>query len=191
MKKEKLANIISIILGPQVWAPLIFLVGFSHSGINNYNSYLLLPSILVLQVFLPLAYLYLAPKVGLATSWDLPKREERYPFLGLVFITSLISLYLIHQFGDQFLFNLFLLFFILLSVVFVITLYWKISLHTYLNTFGVIFINYLFDWKLPFLFLTIPIVFWARLTLKKHTILQLLAGILISLGFMLLGFQFL
>lgn len=188
---EKVAQITSIVLGPQVWLPVLFLSALFHPGFQSENLLMLVPSILILQVVIPLGYLYLAPKVGLATAWDLPKRGERYLFLSLVILTSIISLYLIKELGDEFLFKLDLLTLGLILITFIITLYWKISLHSVLNAFGAIFINYLYGWNLPFLYLTIPIIFWARLTLKKHTAAQLLAGILVALGFMILGLQFL
>lgn len=172
----ELARLISILLGPQIWLPVLFLIIMFRSGVQPG----LFLSILFLQVIIPLAYLHLAPKLGLAIAWDLPNRRERYPFLAVALISSLISLFLSYQFGTKLLFDLNSLVVIFLTVFFLITLYWQISLHTALNTFGAILVNSLFDWNLAFLYLTIPVIFWARLTLKRHTIQQLLAGIIVS-----------
>lgn len=172
----KVAQLISILLGPQIWLPVLFFIIIFRLGAHPGLFF----SILFLQVIIPLAYLYLAPKLGLGTHWDLPKRQERYPFLAIVLIGSLISLFLSYQFGTKFLFDLNSLTVIFLIVFFLITLYWQISLHTALNTFGAILVNFLFDWNLAFLYLTIPTILWARLTLKRHTLSQLMAGIIIS-----------
>lgn len=186
---NKLAEIISVLLGPHVWLPAIFIAAIFSSHLNQPQLITLLPSIVILQVIIPLAYLYIAPKIGLASAWDLPKRKERYLFLAVISISSIMSLLLIYSFGTKLLFHLNLLLFILLLVLFEITLRWKISLHISLNTTGAILINFLFGWNLLFLFLAIPLIFWARLTLKKHTAWQLLAGILISASFMLVGLK--
>lgn len=188
---QKLAKYLSIILGPQTWIPALYIIMILRTGLSNHQVLILLPSMLLLQVIIPLGYLYLAPKVGLATAWDLPKRQERYLFLLIVFITATISLFLTYQFGTKLLFNLNILLLILLVVLSLITYYWKISLHASLNTVGSILINFLFDWHLWFLYLTIPIIFWARLKLRKHTFSQLLAGIIISALFMFLGLKLL
>lgn len=180
MDIRRFAGLLSVLLGPMIWLPVLFLTTMFQSGLNNQQLTILFPSILFLEVLIPLIYLYIAPRIGLATAWDLPKRKERYPFLTLVFITNLISLFLAYQFGTKLLFDLNILLITCLIILFAITFYWQISLHTALNTLGAILINFLFGWNLPFLYLTIPLIFWARLVLNKHSIIQLLTGILVS-----------
>jgi hypothetical protein len=51
-------------------------------------------------------------------------------------------------------------------------------------------INFLFDWNLPLLYLTIPVIFWARLRLKKHTVSQLIMGIIVTTIVLLGGLGF-
>ena len=158
MDIKRISSLISIILGPATWLPVLFLAILLRSELNNHQLTILFPSILILEVLIPLAYLYFAPKLGLATTWDLPKRNERYPFLSLVFITNFISLLLVYQFGTKLFFNLSILLTTCLTIFFITTLYWQISLHTALNTFGAILINFLFGWSLSFLYLMIPII---------------------------------
>jgi len=186
MNATKIAKLLSVLLGPQMWLPVLFLATILRSGLTSQQLVILFPSILFLEVVIPLSYLYLAPKMGLATAWDLPKRKERYPFLALVFINNLVSLFLAHQFGTRLLFDLNILLITCLIVLFTITTHWQISLHTALNTFGGILINFLFGWNLLLLYITIPIIFWARLTLNKHSTIQLLTGIVVS-GLIALG----
>ena len=69
--------------------------------------------------------------------------------------------------------------------VFVITFFWKISLHMTVNTSGAILLNTLFHGAYLPVLVVIPLIFWSRLYLKKHTPLQLLAGCGISAGVML------
>jgi len=61
-------------------------------------------------------------------------------------------------------------------VVQIITMYWKISTHALGITAPLVASLYLFGREpLPF-FVLIPIVCWARVYLKAHTVLQVLAG---------------
>lgn len=178
--KEKLAKLLSILLGPQVWLPLLFTSFLFKTGLSKSQLLILAPVLTTLQVLLPLLYLYLAPKFGWASEWDLPKKEERYPLLLLSFIANLISIIVIYYIGTKLLFNLSLLFFVIFTIVAVITYFWKISLHVSLATIGSLMINFLFDWNMPYLYLSIPIIFWARLTLKKHSLTQLIIPLILE-----------
>jgi hypothetical protein len=57
---------------------------------------------------------------------------------------------IIYLFGNQLLFNLGLIVFILLTAIIVTTYFWQISLHTALNTTGSIIVNFLFNWSSSF-----------------------------------------
>jgi len=185
----KVAKYLSIILGPHVWLPVIFILMIFNSGLERQQLLIILPSVLILQVIVPILYLFFAPRIGWINHWDMGIREERKPFLIMMIILSFISFSIIYFFGNSFLLNLNIIFISLLFILLGITKYWKISLHASLNTSAAIIINFLFDWKLPFLYFTIPIIFWARLELKKHTPAQLVAGVIVTAIIILLGLR--
>lgn len=188
---NKIARIISVVLGPQVWLPLLFFLIIFRSGLSGSQLKLLLPLVFLLEVVIPLGYLFIAPKVGWATSWDLPKRSERYPLFVITVVTSLISLALIYFFGTKLLFELSLLFLIMLVISMAITFYWQISLHVTLNVFGALITNFLFSWNLPLLYVVVPLVIWSRYYLKKHTVSQMVAPIILNSGIVLIGLYYL
>lgn len=179
MALQSFAKFLSIILGP-VWLPILLAVMLFQTGLSTHQIYLLFPIILLLQFIIPFTYLYIALKLGTISVWDIPKREERYTLLAIYFVSSAISLALIRHFGNDFFFNLNLIFFVLTIAVSVITHFWKISVHTILNTAGAIILNFFFNWQLPWLFLLVPMVFWSRYKLRRHTPKQLLVGTLVS-----------
>jgi len=191
VSKKVVAKAISVVLGPHVWLPTLLLVFIFRTGLDSYQIKILFPSIFILLVFVPIAYLYLAPKLKWAKAWDLPERKERIPFFIVVTICTLLSALLVYYFGNQLLFTLISILFILMLVNFFITYFWKISLHAGLNTAGSILVNFLFGWQLPVLYITIPVIFWARVFLSKHTKNQLLAGIAVNSVFLILIFYFL
>lgn len=190
MNSGKLAKLLSVVLGPQVWLPVFLLIFIFKTGLTREQITVLLPTLLVFQVFIPLGYLYFAFKSGKVADLDLTKREERHVPLIVSLISWLISLVLVCFFGNQLLLHLYLIIFVLIIITTVITKFWKISLHMSINTLGSILVNFLFNWKFPFLYFSIPLVFWARLRLKKHTVNQLLAGFIINAVFILTALRF-
>jgi membrane-associated phospholipid phosphatase len=134
----------------------------------------------LLQIVIPSGFVLLKLKNNQISAWDLPEREERYPFLVVSIVSYLVSLVLIYLFGNAFLLNLSAISLLLLVLIAITTWFWKISLHSSLNTAGALMLNFLFDWRLPWLFLAIPLIIWARLVLKRHTPAQLLGGVGLS-----------
>ena len=191
MDFEKVAKFLSVILGLQVWLPVLLLVLVFKTGLTKEQIIILLPTLSIFQVFIPFGCLYFAFRLGKISDLDLTKREERYVPLIISFITWSVSLALVSLFGNQLLLHLYLIILVLIIIAAVITKFWKISLHMSLNATGSILVNFLFDWQLPFLYLSIPLVFWARLKLKKHTVSQLLAAFVLNAAFVLVALQFL
>lgn len=180
MSSKKLAKILSVILGPHVWTPLLFLLVLYKSNLTLPQSKIIFPTMLVLQVVIPIGYLLLAPKLEWVSQWDMKNKKERIPSFILMFFLTIISLIIIYLFGNKLLLHLNLTFLVLLVTLLVITIYWRISLHSSLNTAASIIVNFLFHWKAPLLYITIPIIMWARLKLSKHTVSQVVAGVIVT-----------
>lgn len=64
-------------------------------------------------------------------------------------------------------------------VLLINNIFYRISFHVSINTSIILILNHFTDWKYILLFLTIPFVAWSRYYLKKHTLFQLLAGLLV------------
>lgn len=188
--QTKLAKVLSIIFGPQLWLPLLLLVVIFKTGLSSHQIQILLPVIFVFQVLTPLAYLHLSPRLGLSKAWDLPKRADRYLFLLITGLGLLISAWFVYSYGNLLLIHLGLIVIVIMLITFLITLFWKISLHMSLMVCGCLIISYLFNWNLGFIYLAIPVIFWARLRLKSHTFSQLAVPIFLdtSIGLGMLYF---
>lgn len=160
--------------------PILLILLLLKTGLSTYQLYVLLPSMAFLLLVIPFTYLHLALKMGWISKWDIPKREERRPIIIIFILCSVISLYLVNQFGTKLLLDLFILTLTTGFIASLITVFWKISIHMVLDTTGVLLVNFLIGWNLWPLFILIPIVGWARLKLKRHTFSQILAGVLLS-----------
>jgi len=133
-------------------------------------------------LFLPLIFFAVSYKLGWVSDIDLSNREERPIFL-LVFVISLLAasivLFFLHVPTKLFVYVFSGL--IMTAVTSFITLYWKISFHTAATTSVVTAINILGGLRFAPLFLLIPIIAWARLVLRKHSLLQVIGGFVVAL----------
>lgn len=182
MTQQKIAKIISVIFGIRVLPFILFTIVLLRSGLTPNQLLLVTPITIFLLILVPIFYIFFAIRLKMAKNWDLSNKEERYGFIKTSLISGFLALLFIYFYGNQILFHLNLITIIILVVIGVITKFWKISFHASLITGTVILINFLFSWSLPILYLLIPMVIWARLTLKQHTLAQLLAGSLVSGG---------
>lgn len=190
MEKQKIAKLVSYALGMHVWFPVLLVVSMFKTGLSPRQIQILFPSLFFLDVVIPIAYIGIALKLGKISEWDVPKREERHGFMILVFFLGLISMAFIFFFGNKLLFNLNIILLALLFMMLLITRFWKISLHASLSTAGSIVVNFLFGWQLPILYLSIPLVLWARFVLGRHDVKQLVAGVFLTAIFIIGAFRY-
>lgn len=161
---------------------LITIICFFFALNNIYSDLLWSGIFLFFLVLVPLiGDIYLVKKRRIS-DWDLSIRKERVKFIyaDAILLLSLFSLTLI--FNAPLIFKVTSLILFSIEIIFAqITLFWKISIHAQLISFlfcyAVIFLGINYIW----FFLFIPIVFLSRLVLKKHTVMQLFAGSLISM----------
>ncbi len=180
VNQKKVAEYISIILGPQIWLPVIFLLLIFKTGLSTDRIVILFPILLIFLVLIPTFYLYFALRNNWVSAWDLPKRQERYPFIIVSLFSSLFVLFSILIYGNKLLFGLYITLLASLILISIITFFWKISIHMAMNVLGPFLINFIFPDKLIWLYLFIPIIFWARLVEHRHTVWQLMAAFLLE-----------
>ena len=127
------------------------------------------------------AFFYLL-SAGKISDPSLIKREDRPLFLGatavFIFLATITSFFL----GLDLYFRVHILFSIFIITLFLITMFFKMSGHVFLNIFFIFILNYLSGWNLGWLFLVVPFVAYARLRLKAHTPAEVLAGAAVGIG---------
>lgn len=190
MISKNIASFLSFVFGPVVWLPLLLVVFMMKTGLTDNQTRILFPVLFIFQVCVPLFYIVIAYKLGKVTDLDLTKRQERTTPFIIAFFSLIISLIVVKLFGSLLLFHFYSLFTILLVINGIITLYWKISLHMAITVTGSLIINFLYHWQFPQLFLSIPLVYWSRFSLKKHTKSQLIVAFLLNGSIVFLFFYF-
>ena len=181
MDKERLADKISTITNPPIITIPLFLIiclvlSFEN-GAFDFNKFIVLEMIsLVFASILPMAIIvYWAKRIN--TDKDISNRQDRFiPLvIGIVsyFIGVLVSL-AFH--ADNFLTLLLLCYAVNTGVVLLITVKWKISVHT-TGLSGPVAALILLLGPIGAVFgILYPIVIWSRVLLKKHTLSQAICG---------------
>ncbi len=181
MDKERLADKISTITNPPIITIPLFLIiclvlSFEN-GAFDFNKFIVLEMIsLVFASILPMAIIVFWAK-KLNTDKDISNRQDRFiPLvIGIVsyFIGVLVSL-AFH--ADNFLTLLLLCYAVNTGVVLLITVKWKISVHT-TGLSGPVAALILLLGPIGAVFgILYPIVIWSRVLLKKHTLSQAICG---------------
>lgn len=181
MNKMKAAKTISTLTNPPIICiPLFLIISFVLSFENGTFDFVKFISVeaiaLVFTSVLPMAIiLYWARKLN--TDEDISNREDRFTPLIVGVVSYFIGFLISFIFNvDNFLTALLLCYSTNTFIVMLITLKWKISIHTtalsgpnaalilLLGPFGAIFgILY-------------PLIIWSRVTLNKHTMAQAICG---------------
>ena len=179
MNLKKIAQIVSVILGPILWLVLLVLLIFkSESSLDRLIILSML--FLVFFVLVPFGYIYYAYKHKKIKDLDLSNRKQRLIPLILTNISLLIGSVFINYVGNQSTKDIIFLFLILLLINTVITVLWKISLHMALNIVFVLLVNAYYQWRMWYLWMFIVLIFWSRLYLKKHTLSQITVSLLLN-----------
>ena len=136
---------------------------------------------LLFGVVIPYLYISFLYKKKEIDSMHIPQKENRIKPLLLTcasYIVCFIILYVLD--GPIFLKSIFAISIVSTIILTIITYFWKISLHTSWITFIVITFNILFGRWMLLMIPLIPVIGWARVRTKEHTVNQVIFGIGIS-----------
>lgn len=142
-------------------------------------------------IFLGLILVVLGKKRGIFSDYDLSKRNERWKFFAIVLSPALLYLF-ISLFLKGMFFSTTIISFGVILALFMFALvnkFIKPSIHSGVACAYVLSVALLYG-PIAFLvtFWMVPVVIWARLSLKKHTVNELLVGGVIGTVITLLTF---
>ncbi len=173
--KAQLARWISILFDSSVLSLVIFpLVGGIAAGWRGIGWAVVA---LLILTGIPLAYIQIGMRRGWVSDWELTHRGERPRFIAVSFASDVLAL-LVLGWGHapHILWVLALVYACLGLTMFTISSMWKISLHMVgVSGFSTLLV-FVFGAGAWWTFLSLPLVAWARLMRKKHTVAQLIAG---------------
>jgi membrane-associated phospholipid phosphatase len=142
---------------------------------------------LILTLALPLAYIVYLVQQGKATDLDVSVRQQRIiPMFVSLAGAAVGWLYFEAILSPQLLTLLATAHVITSLIIAIITIFWKISVHSITSASTAVFL-----WAMtgsPMVFLIIPMIIWSRVYLRRHSLLQTIAGGM--LGIVVMGTLF-
>ena len=175
--QDMLARWLSILLDSSVIAVPVFLgAAWAETGA-------LLPALgwaalaLLFADGVPLTYISLGRRFGWVSGFDLPRREERAPFITVNLIGNGLGYLLLRALNAPALLSTLLLVYVALGVTMMtISLFWKISLHAGGVGGFAAFLTWVFGPVWALAFLAVPLIGWARVHRQRHNWAQVAAG---------------
>jgi len=181
MTSERLASAISLVFNPAIIAAITFLI-LLYSEAEVQIALSLLCACFVFGTLIPLAMIYQLSKRGLISDVFVPVKEERVtPFVGAIVSYVVGSAVLFLMRAPTIVTALMLSYAGNTTIMMLITLRWKISVHASGIAGPATALIYALGVEATVFFgLLIPIA-WARIRLRAHSPLQMLAGAIITI----------
>lgn len=180
---ERLAKITTVVLNPfLVSLVLIILLAF-RSTASNAEAFKWLSVSLALSVLPTFVFvLYMIRIKRLDGMFENPRNQRNIIYLLAVLlgITGVVILYFVD--APRLLFVTFAAGLSAMVIFMLINMYWKISLHTGFIAAAAAILIIVYGAHLAWSALLVPMVGWARLKRKMHTLLQVTAGTVLAAG---------
>lgn len=178
----KIAQILTTVFSPLISALVGAIVLYQSYIYPNYGASIEWLTVVALIFVVSIVTFIYFLKSGNVSNWDISDRKQRPKVLLLIIIYNMVLVLATWQFKlyQALPFLIFFMFSLLLASL--ITLFWKVSFHTFSITLCMFFM--LFTYKrieLIWLVLLPPIIAWTRIILKKHTNAQAIGGILLAI----------
>lgn len=178
---KKIAELISLILNPLVLLlPVPFFLVFEKT--NNLPRSIAWTGISTFFIFLYFILIVVGIKFGIFSDLDVSRRKQR-PVLFLVglflAISYLIFLFLFHAPGILQIGTFALI--VGLFVIGFVNMFTKASGHLAVLSAFLTFAVLVEGWKLLGFFILLPLLAWARIKTKNHTLLQTVLGSVIGI----------
>jgi membrane-associated phospholipid phosphatase len=186
LSKEALAEFISTISNAPIVAILVFV---------TINYYLVPDGSWTIYALTSAFFAGIMPII-IGSIWtkheniekDMPVKEDRFYPLLLVILSYIIGVAVLYLIAAPALTTVLMVCYLVnTSVLFLINLHWKISIHAMGIAGPLTALIYLFGWPGLILTLSVPVVGWSRVYLKRHTHWQVVIGTI--LGFSLTAVQ--
>ncbi len=136
---------------------------------------------LIFATIIPFLYIFRLYHKKRIYDLHMPNRENRIKPLFVSIVSYLMGFFILYVLqAPLFLKSIFAVSIVNVVILTTITYFWKISFHTSWITIVSITFYLLFGIWMLFLLLLVPFIGWARVKIKRHTIMQVILGSVIS-----------
>ena len=172
------ATIISRLFEPFVLLLIIIVMALIRGGTVGIPLIQTLAVVFFGMIIPPVIALLIALRTKKISNWDMSNRKQRVRACLVFFLFMIIDFFLIRMLAIPALSQLFLFLFFVFIGFFLITLFWKISGHMLVATIAVcIWIHWFGLATTWYLLGILPLLGWSRLVLKRHTLAQIIGGV--------------
>jgi len=179
--RKRIANLISNILNPFLVSLILILLlsfGATSSILDALKWALVLTAFSVVPVYLAIIYLVRSGRLDNVFTNVRRQRTKIYLLAGgWAVVGCVVLLYLK---APPRLLAVSVAGFLTAIIFMCINLWWKISLHTAFIAASVTLLVILYGWVAVVAIVLLPLMFWARMELKRHSLAQVVAGALLS-----------
>jgi hypothetical protein len=179
-RQHKVAMMISDVMSPPVFGAAGIMV--FAAVLRTFLVWIWAGMFLVLCVGIPTGYVFWLARTGRVSDFHIPIRSQRVKPMILMLAMGILSTLALSRMNPPLLligFAALALF--ILAFLFAVTLKWKISGHATAVTAFCSLLTLLFGGLAGISFLLVPVVLWARLKLRRHTVKQTIAGTALGL----------
>ncbi len=172
----------SVLFSPFL-VPIATAVGVVQKHADPQNALRWLVIVVLFVTVLPVLSIAVMVRCAKVSDFHLQNREERLLPLCCTLISMIAGTVLLHQLGAAREIVWAGVAYITNSVIFsAITPMWKISFHSSVATGCITVLVMLVNPQFGWLFLLIPLIAWARIYRKRHTLLQTVVGAVLAIG---------
>lgn len=172
----------SVLFSPFL-VPIATAVGVVQKHADPQNAFRWLAIVVLFVTVLPVLSIAAMVRFAKVSDFHLQNREERLLPLCFTLISMIVGTVLLHQLGAAREIVWAGVAYITNSLIFsAITPIWKISFHSSVATGCVTVLVMLVNPQFGWLFLLIPLIAWARVYRKRHTLLQTVVGAVLAVS---------
>ncbi len=180
--KEKFASALSWVVSPITAVPAISIALYFRyipkTLVDTLKWFSVTFGLIIVFVAILLAFI----KYKIVSNWDVTRREQRPKLFVILFVLLALNVVFSYIFGYKEVTPMVALSAIAFGVAFLITFYWKISIHTFATTLAVGMLIYLFKSPWLGLLFALPLATaWSRVYLQRHTLSQATGGIMLAI----------
>lgn len=172
----------SVLFSPFL-VPIVTAAGVVQKHADPQNALRWLVIVVLFVTVLPVLSIAVMVRCAKVSDFHLQNREERLLPLCCTLISMIVGTVLLHRLGAAREIVWAGVAYITNSVIFsAITPIWKISFHSSVATGCITVLVMLVNPQFGWLFLLIPLIAWARIYRKRHTLLQTVVGAVLAVG---------
>jgi membrane-associated phospholipid phosphatase len=174
---HKAAKVVSRILHPMTLSSAAFLLLIIASNVSTQEKILLVVVVTFFSSIVPILFIYTQ------RDWiNTDERAERFLPLTVGIVSYLAGFFILMAINAPIIIQALMFCYATNTLlVLLITIWWKVSVHTTAASGPLIALTYSFNSLVFPFYLIIPLVALSRVILKKHTVLQVIVGMLIGI----------